>query len=81
MLIRVECVFVAVHIGGGLWGIFAVPIFRRTVGPNINGGFVEDVFNSIIYRISAGESWRVKNKSCFFIDDLSSENFLIQGST
>ncbi|CAF0898705.1 unnamed protein product [Adineta ricciae] len=48
----------AVHIGGGLWGIFAVPIFRRTVGPNINGGFVEDVFNSIIYRISAGESWR-----------------------
>lgn len=48
----------AVHIGGGLWGIFAVPIFRRTVGPNVNGGFTEDAFYSIIYRISVGESWR-----------------------
>jgi ammonia channel protein AmtB len=51
-----------VHIGGGLWGIFAVPIFRRTVGPTVNGGFAEDTFYSIIYRISVGESWRV-NKS------------------
>jgi hypothetical protein len=49
-----------VHIGGGLWGIFAVPIFRRTVGPTVNGGFAEDTFYSIIYRISVGESWRVK---------------------
>ncbi|CAF1250810.1 unnamed protein product [Adineta steineri] len=48
----------AVHIGGGLWGIFAVPIFRRTIGPNVNGEFVEDVFNSIIYRFGYGESWR-----------------------
>jgi Amt family ammonium transporter len=49
----------AVHIGGGLWGIFAVPIFRRTIGPNPDGNvFVEDTFFSIIYRISVGESWR-----------------------
>jgi hypothetical protein len=48
-----------VHIGGGLWGIFAVPIFRRTVGPTPTGAFAEDTFYSIIYRISVGESWRV----------------------
>ncbi|CAF2871350.1 unnamed protein product [Rotaria sp. Silwood2] len=48
----------AVHIGGGLWGIFALPIFRRTVGPNVNGTFTEDLFHSIIYRITVGESWR-----------------------
>ncbi|CAF2329932.1 unnamed protein product [Rotaria sp. Silwood2] len=48
----------AVHIGGGLWGIFALPIFRRTVGPNVDGGFTENTFVSIIYRISVGESWR-----------------------
>lgn len=48
-----------VHIGGGLWGIFAVPIFRRTIGPTANGGFAENVFYSIIYRIGLGESWRV----------------------
>jgi Amt family ammonium transporter len=48
----------AVHIGGGLWGIFAVPIFRRTVGPLVDGGLSDSVFNSIIYRITMGESWR-----------------------
>lgn len=48
----------AVHIGGGLWGIFALPIFRRTVGPDANGAFAEDTFYSIIYRITVGESWR-----------------------
>jgi hypothetical protein len=55
-----------VHIGGGLWGIFAVPIFRRTVGPNVDGGFDDNVFNSIIYRITVGESWRVKEKETNF---------------
>jgi ammonia channel protein AmtB len=54
-----------VHIGGGLWGIFAVPIFRRTIGPNVDGTFTENTFNSIIYRITMGESWRVKH-NCFF---------------
>lgn len=49
-----------VHIGGGLWGIFAVPIFRRTIGPTATGGFAENVFYSIIYRIGLGESWRVR---------------------
>jgi hypothetical protein len=58
----IDCVLV--HIGGGLWGIFAVPIFRRTIGPDVNGQFVEDTFNSIIYRITVGESWRV-NKSFY----------------
>jgi hypothetical protein len=53
------CLSCLVHIGGGLWGIFAVPIFRRTIGPNPEGEFTEDVFRSIIYRISFGESWRV----------------------
>ncbi len=48
-----------VHIGGGLWGIFAVPIFRRTVGPLVDGNISDGVFNSIIYRITVGESWRV----------------------
>ena len=51
--------FILVHIGGGLWGIFAVPIFRRTVGPDVDGKFNDNVFHSIIYRISVGESWRV----------------------
>ncbi len=55
-----------VHIGGGLWGIFAVPIFRRTIGPNASGVFVEDTFNSIIYRISVGESWRVSKELLVF---------------
>jgi hypothetical protein len=57
--------FFIVHIGGGLWGIFAVPIFRRTIGPTVDGTLGE-MFNSIIYRISAGESWRVKNKPKIF---------------
>ncbi|CAF1172378.1 unnamed protein product [Rotaria sordida] len=48
----------AVHIGGGLWGIFALPIFRRTIGPKTDGTFDENVFYSIIYRITLGESWR-----------------------
>ncbi|CAF0726961.1 unnamed protein product [Adineta steineri] len=47
----------AVHIGGGLWGIFAVPIFRRTIGAGVNGGYEENAL-SIIYRITMGESWR-----------------------
>lgn len=50
----------SVHIGGGLWGIFAVPIFRRTVGAEADGAFGDDVFYSIVYRIALGESWRVK---------------------
>lgn len=58
--------FCLVHIGGGLWGIFAVPIFRRTIGPVVEGGFNEDVFYSIIYRIRLGESWRVKQRKKFF---------------
>jgi len=59
--------FFIVHIGGGLWGIFAVPIFRRTVGPTVDGTFGE-LFNSIIYRISVGESWRVKKRTKIFND-------------
>lgn len=51
-----------VHIGGGLWGIFALPIFRRTVGPDVNGGFDHNLFQSIIYRITVGESWRVRDR-------------------
>ncbi|UJR33721.1 hypothetical protein I4U23_021149 [Adineta vaga] len=47
----------AVHIGGGLWGIFAIPIFRRTVEANPDGGFGNETL-SIIYRIAFGESWR-----------------------
>ncbi|CAF1122303.1 unnamed protein product [Didymodactylos carnosus] len=49
----------AVHIGGGLWGIFAVPIFRRAIGLNADGvtdGTIPDF--SIIYNIRNGESWR-----------------------
>ncbi len=60
-LIKYYFDWILVHIGGGLWGIFAVPIFRRTVGPTVNGAFAEDTFYSIVYRISVGESWRVNN--------------------
>jgi len=57
-----------VHIGGGLWGIFAVPIFRRTLGPDATGELYTvgeqtwdlTTFKSIIYRITIGESWRVR---------------------
>lgn len=48
-----------VHIGGGLWGIFAVPIFRRRVDPGPVGIETSDRIFSIIYYITAGESWRV----------------------
>lgn len=41
-----------------VYGVFALPIFRRTVGPDANGAFAEDTFYSIIYRITVGESWR-----------------------
>jgi Amt family ammonium transporter len=59
-LISINLLFI-VHIGGGLWGIFAVPIFRRTVGPNADGNvFIDNTFNSIIYQITLGESWRVR---------------------
>lgn len=48
----------AVHIGGGLWGIFAVPIFRRRIDPGAEGSSYPDRIFSIIYYITAGESWR-----------------------
>ena len=50
----------SVHIGGGLWGIFAVPIFRRRIDPGPDGNSFPDRIFSIIYYITAGESWRVK---------------------
>jgi ammonia channel protein AmtB len=40
-LISINLLFI-VHIGGGLWGIFAVPIFRRTVGPNADGNYLSN---------------------------------------
>lgn len=55
---RSSIVLLVVHIGGGLWGIFAVPIFRRTIGANATGNFASNTV-SIIYWISNGESWRV----------------------
>ncbi|CAF1074355.1 unnamed protein product, partial [Didymodactylos carnosus] len=52
----------AVHIGGGLWGIFAVPIFRRSVEFLPDGSWRPSDgttrFWSIIYNITQGESWR-----------------------
>ena len=56
-LISLSCLIV--HIGGGLWGIFAVPIFRRTIEAQPDGSFANNTF-SIIYRITLGESWRVR---------------------
>jgi hypothetical protein len=57
-----------VHIGGGLWGIFAVPIFRRTLGPDVNGEFDHQLFTSIVYRIGSNESWRVRLRCAMAAD-------------
>ena len=65
----------SVHIGGGLWGIFALPIFRRTIEANASGQSTDDMFNSIVYRFPDGESWRVNFTIFIYEYSLSPKTF------